>query len=207
MKRQPKDITIVFDFDGVICNNNHGDYANAPPFSYAIENVNKVYDMGYHVVICTARYGQRHPGKQYQYGFEEATKWLRRYGVRYHELHMGKPAGDLYVDDKGCQIDSKLGEHTWDVLWKRLQGLHNVNVYNEVLDEEASYRALDTYTYHTNLITKLYDEVDRLRENLVTLWHEEPHIKTRLCDLLNMTQEQYAVWVENPSEFRKRYER
>ena len=26
--------------------------------------------------------------------------WLQRHGVRYHQLFMGKPVGDLWIDDR-----------------------------------------------------------------------------------------------------------
>lgn len=130
--RKNSDITIVFDFDGVICANNGGDYINAPPFKDAIAQINQVYSMGYRVVISTARYGKRHPDRQYQEGYIEAVHWLKTHGVKYHELRMGKPAGDLYVDDKGCFVDSKHGLRDWiNNFWPRLQELNKKNDYNE----------------------------------------------------------------------------
>ena len=26
--------------------------------------------------------------------------WLKRYGVKYHQLFMGKPIGDVWIDDR-----------------------------------------------------------------------------------------------------------
>jgi len=30
---------------------------------------------------------------------------LRKWGLEYHKLIMGKPAGDVYIDDKGVRAD------------------------------------------------------------------------------------------------------
>ena len=36
--------------------------------------------------------------------FEEGTKYqLEQWGVKYHQLFLGKPAGDIYIDDKGMR--------------------------------------------------------------------------------------------------------
>lgn len=137
-QREPKDIDIVFDFDGVICNNNDGDYVNAKPYQASIDNINKVYDMGYHVIIFTARYGKRDPGNQYQRGYEEALVWLRKHGVKFHELRMGKPAGDIYVDDKAVHVRGAMGDIDWDNnFWPRLKKTQYLDKYNQPLDKNS----------------------------------------------------------------------
>ena len=41
-------------------------------------------------------------------------KWLYFNDVKYHELIMGKPAGDYYIDDKNLSIDQFVnGEFEW----------------------------------------------------------------------------------------------
>jgi hypothetical protein len=38
--------------------------------------------------------------------FYELTKeQLSEWGVKYHDLFLGKPAGDFYIDDKGIRDD------------------------------------------------------------------------------------------------------
>ena len=80
---------IIIDCDGVIAGKAHGgDYSKAPPLQYGIDQVNKLYDMGYEVVLYTARYGDRENGnihKQYGRGYREWTDWLEKHGVKYHE--------------------------------------------------------------------------------------------------------------------------
>ena len=39
--------------------------------------------------------------------FEKPTKeQLKSWGVKYHQLFLGKPGGDIYIDDKGFPADN-----------------------------------------------------------------------------------------------------
>ena len=128
--RDPEEITLVFDLDGVIAKLNDGCYSSADPNKESIEHVNKAYDLGYRIVIFTARYGIRYPGKQWQMGYEETVCWLRDNGVKFHELMMGKPAGDLYVDDKGCVVKGINGNKDWEEnFWPAVEELAYKNTY------------------------------------------------------------------------------
>jgi hypothetical protein len=133
--RENNEITLHFDLDGVIAHNNFGDYENAECYEVGKNNINKAYDLGYRVVICTARFGTRGPGKQYQLGYELTLNWLRKHGVLFHELHMGKLAADLYVDDQGCVVKSENGQTDWDNnFWPAVEKLNNKNPYGQELD-------------------------------------------------------------------------
>lgn len=156
--RSNNEITLIMDMDGVICENNHGSYKDAPPNYYAIEQINKAYDLGYNIVIATARYGQRHPGHQYQYGYEEAIEWLRKYNVKFHELQMGKAAGDIYVDDKGCQVRGNSGVD-WAAFWERVGELNNKNQYNEAVDINEEQDILPFLSTFTTVTTQGENEV------------------------------------------------
>lgn len=82
----------VYDMDGVICQNGlPKDFATQAPIPETIAEINHQYEAGDHIVIHTARLAQD----------REVTKnWLKEHGVKYHELLMGKPDADVYVDDK-----------------------------------------------------------------------------------------------------------
>ena len=65
-----------------------------------IRIVNRLYDYGNEIVLFTAR------------GYVTKIDWrketenqMKRWGVRYHELHMGKPNADYYVDDKMLSLE------------------------------------------------------------------------------------------------------
>ena len=62
--------SIVVDCDGVIADKaNGGEYEKAAPLPHGIEQVNRLYDMGYTIILFTALYGDREHGNIHrQYG-------------------------------------------------------------------------------------------------------------------------------------------
>ncbi len=86
----------VIDIDGVIAQiQPQLDYAQAKPNEPMIKAINKLYDMGNEIIIFTAR------GYVTGKNWEDVTRdQFARWGLKYHELHFGKPNADYYVDDK-----------------------------------------------------------------------------------------------------------
>jgi histidinol phosphatase-like enzyme len=95
----------VFDIDGTICYDTKGDYELAESKADAIDKVNKLYDEGHEIVYFTAR-GMGRTNNDATLAselFRELTEQqLDQWGCKYHQLIMGKPSGDFYIDDKGC---------------------------------------------------------------------------------------------------------
>tara|TARA_R110000824_G_scaffold288410_1_gene476319 strand:+ start:4789 stop:5199 length:411 start_codon:yes stop_codon:yes gene_type:complete len=124
--------TLIVDCDGVIADKTHGgDYHKAGPLQYGIDQVNKLYDMGYTIVLYTARYGDREYGNihlQYGRGYKEWTEWLAKHKVQYHHAFMGKPAGVMYIDDKAARVG---GDHQdgWGQVWQEIDNLQDRDQY------------------------------------------------------------------------------
>ena len=127
---------LIVDCDGVIAGKEHGgDYSKAPPLQHGIDQVNKLYDMGYEIVLFTARYGERRNGNLYQMyeaGYKEWTDWLEKYGVKYHHAYMGKPAGVMYIDDKAARVESD-SEDGWTQVWKEIGNLEGKDKYGNII--------------------------------------------------------------------------
>ena len=97
-------MTYVFDIDGTICTNTYGDYDNAKPLQKRIDKVNSLYDQGHNVILLTARGMGRHKNNRqlaeqelYSFTLQQVKSW----GVKFHQLFLGKPNGTYYIDDKG----------------------------------------------------------------------------------------------------------
>ena len=136
--------TIIVDCDGVIADkNNGGNYADAGPLQHGIDQVNKLYDMGYIITLYTARYGDREKGnihRQYERGYREWTNWLHRHKVKYNHAYMGKPAGVLYIDDKAARVRGDSSEG-WADVWNEVEDLKGKNKYGtEETPEEKIIR-------------------------------------------------------------------
>jgi hypothetical protein len=88
----------VFDMDGVICTQEEN-YRLAKPQMEVIESIRDLYKAGHHITIFTAR------------GSETGIDWrrttevqLQMWNVPHHRLLLGKPAADVYVDDRAVNV-------------------------------------------------------------------------------------------------------
>lgn len=99
---QAHDSKFVFDIDGVIAQYRENlDYASAGPNERMIRVINKLYDMGNHIVLFTAR------GFVTGIDWREVTeKQMKDWGVKYHELRFGKPDATFYIDDKMLDMNT-----------------------------------------------------------------------------------------------------
>lgn len=102
----------VVDIDGTICTPGEGcgncQYEGATPKKERIDVINQLYDEGNYIIYFTARA----MGRSSHLPFEEAAATahkllypltkaqLEMWGCKYHELIMGKPHADMFIDDK-----------------------------------------------------------------------------------------------------------
>jgi hypothetical protein len=105
-----KQKTIAFDLDDVLCFRPNG-YENLGPSKYNycfpiednIELVNSLYEDGYKIVIYTARGMSQFNGNVteiYSKLYTQTIKQLNSWGLKYHQLIMGKIHYDVLIDDK-----------------------------------------------------------------------------------------------------------
>lgn len=93
----------IFDVDGTICNDTHGLYENCQPYRDRIKQINKLYSEGHEIIFQTARGMGSTNGDQkaaIEKYYEFTKKQLDAWGCLYHKLYLGKPSGDIYIDDK-----------------------------------------------------------------------------------------------------------
>jgi len=88
---------IIIDLDGTICSEEKT-YSRslAKPLDGAIENINKLYDAGNIIIIYSARTWME---------FEMTTNWLKNHEIKYHQLVLGKPIGDVWIDDRAINFN------------------------------------------------------------------------------------------------------
>ena len=90
-----------FDLDNTLCITEEGDYVNSVPISERIQKVNELFEKGHLIKIFTAR------GSKTGIDWKELTcLQLEKWNVKHHELILGKPDTDLFVDDKAIHSDS-----------------------------------------------------------------------------------------------------
>ena len=89
----------IVDIDGTICTMTNGDYANAEPYLSRIGHFNMLYDAGNEVHYWTAR--GTVTGKDW---CELTLTQLNDWGVKYSSVKTGKPAYDIWIDDKAFNV-------------------------------------------------------------------------------------------------------
>jgi histidinol phosphatase-like enzyme len=100
--------TVCFDIDGVLCTQTTGDYENAKPRQEMIDLANRLYDEGYRVIVHTARYMGRcenDAAKAKEMGEASTRTQLESWGLRFHDLYLGKPSFDVMIDDRAVFFD------------------------------------------------------------------------------------------------------
>ena len=93
---------IFVDIDETICTKTDDlNYINAKPISERIEKINKLYEDGNTIIYWTAR------------GTTTGIDWtdltadqLQSWGAKHHDLMLGKPHYDLFIDDKNINSET-----------------------------------------------------------------------------------------------------
>ena len=92
---------IFVDIDETICYyEGERDYKLAKPYYERIEKINKLYKEGNTIVYWTAR-GSVTQINWFQITYNQLVEWK----CKFHELRMGKPAYDLFIDDKNINSE------------------------------------------------------------------------------------------------------
>ena len=99
---------IYVDIDETICTKTEDlNYANAKPIPERINKINNLFNEGNTIIYWTAR------GTVSGIDWREVTeKQFNEWGVKYHNLMFGKPAYDLFIDDKNINSERFFDENT-----------------------------------------------------------------------------------------------
>lgn len=86
------------DVDGTVCTE-RVEYEKALPIVKVIKKINELYDQGHTIIMYTAR------GAYSGVDWSELTeKQLKKWGVKFHKLLIGKPFAHWYVDNKALHF-------------------------------------------------------------------------------------------------------
>ena len=89
------------DIDNTICYTTETNYYSSIPIIQRIDTINRLFHDGHTIIYWTARGSKS--GKDWS---TFTTQQLDSWGCLYHSIIFGKPAYDLYIDDKS--INSEL---------------------------------------------------------------------------------------------------
>ena len=95
---------IYVDIDNTVFKTKGTNYDDSVPMPRRIEKINKLHENGNTIVYWTAR--GTGSGKDYSKLTEDQ---LRKSGAKFHNLLMGKPVYDLFIDDKNINSETYFG--------------------------------------------------------------------------------------------------
>lgn len=109
LQKEENENQIAIDFDGVIHKNSKGFYDGTvydEPIEGSINSIKRIYDMGYKIVIFTAKAKTDRPLVNGKTGVELVWEWLKKYDVDKYiiEVTSEKPRALYYIDDKGIRF-------------------------------------------------------------------------------------------------------
>jgi len=101
---QYEKIRVCFDLDNTLVTfpKIYKDYSTVEPIQKNIDYLNFLKDKGNYIIIYTARRMKTHSGnvgKCISDIGKITIDTLEKFGIRYDELHFGKPNADFYIDD------------------------------------------------------------------------------------------------------------
>ena len=86
---------IIIDLDRTICTEERQfSRALAAPLQGAVESVNALFEEGHTIILYSARTWAE---------WEVTNHWLRENGLKFHQLFLGKPTGDVWIDDRAIR--------------------------------------------------------------------------------------------------------
>ena len=97
--------TYIVDIDDTICRTPKIDgrpqYDRAEPIQYRIDMINDLYEAGNTIIYWTAR------GSSSGINHLELTRrQLNSWGVKAHDIRVGKPSYDVWIDDKALSDEA-----------------------------------------------------------------------------------------------------
>lgn len=103
---------IIIDLDGTICTEEKTfSRSLAKPLPKAVETINSFYKEGHTIIIYSARTWAE---------FEMTREWLKKNNIKFHQLMLGKPIGDIWIDDRSIEFTD------WDKIKKKIDEKMNL---------------------------------------------------------------------------------
>jgi dTDP-glucose 4,6-dehydratase len=104
--------TYIVDIDETICSTpklgGKSQYKLAKPKLSRISKINSLYDAGHTIIYWTAR------GSSSGIDYLDLTKsQLQKWGVKSHDIRVGKPSYDIWIDDKAINDKDFFQKEDW----------------------------------------------------------------------------------------------
>ena len=112
-----------FDLDGTLCETRKlgQEYRDVAPIEDMCALIRRLYEEGHYIIIYTARNMVTYAGNIGEIVANQVPviiEWCKVHNIPYHELIVGKPHADFFIDDKGVNPLGMDAEVLHDILIK-----------------------------------------------------------------------------------------
>jgi capsule biosynthesis phosphatase len=169
-------IRVCFDLDNTLVTfpKIYKDYSTVEPIQKNIDYLNFLKDKGNYIIIYTARRMKTHSGnigKCISDIGKITIDTLEKFGIRYDELHFGKPNADFYIDDLSVPafsgIDKKIGFYDTGIIPRSFNKINYSE--NSVLKETNNPGEVYWYKNSPEKIKKFFPKIFRSEENQINM--------------------------------------
>jgi capsule biosynthesis phosphatase len=169
-------IRVCFDLDNTLVTfpKIYKDYSTVEPIQKNIDYLNFLKDKGNYIIIYTARRMKTHSGnigKCISDIGKITIDTLEKFGIRYDELHFGKPNADFYIDDLSVPafsgIDKKIGFYDTGIIPRSFNKINYSE--NSVLKETNNPGEVYWYKNSPEKIKKFFPKIFKAEGNQITM--------------------------------------
>jgi capsule biosynthesis phosphatase len=169
-------IRVCFDLDNTLVTfpKIHKDYSTVEPIQKNIDYLNFLKDKGNYIIIHTARRMKTHSGnvgKCISDIGKITIDTLEKFGIRYDELHFGKPNADFYIDDLSVPafsgMDKKIGFYDTGIIPRSFNKINYSE--NSVLKETNNPGEVYWYKNSPDGIKKFFPKIFRSEGNQINM--------------------------------------
>ena len=165
-----------FDLDGTLVTHpvEPGNYMTVKAIDERILLVRELYRMGHHIIIHTARGMRTYKGDVNSVKtahLQPITSTLERFDIPYHELVLGKPNADFYVDDLAVNAHADLAKetgHYFDYIPARHFNEVTVN-RDEVIKRTTNDGEIYWYSHMPKLLAHMMPRAQIIAPNCIVM--------------------------------------
>jgi capsule biosynthesis phosphatase len=167
---------ICFDLDNTLVTfpKISKDYTTVDPIQKNIDYLNFLKDKGNYIIIYTARRMKTHSGNVGRCISDIGKitiETLDKFGIKYDELHFGKPNADFYIDDLSVPaffgIDKKIGFYDTGIVPRSFNKVDYLE--KSVIKETNNPGEIYFYKNLPEIIRDFFPEIHSIEKNKISM--------------------------------------
>lgn len=211
-KKSLSGMVFCFDLDKTLV---YDVLKNPNPIQKNVDYCNYLYDNGAKIIIHTARGMVSYNGNKdsiMQFLYPMIKKVLSNNGIKYHELIVGKPYADYYIDDKAISSYRDLQKETgvYYAIDTETRSHHEIHIQSDIIKKSGDLASEDYYYKYLpkELLDKFFPNIISSTPNEIVMERiKKPTYSYSLLlgaltskDIINLLNRAYDMHMYNPMD-------